>query len=458
MPRTVLSLINGLATAVILLAMSAGCERASEGKSGRPASPVSRIEVVYPERHTVRRSVGEPGELQAFETATIHARIPGYVKSWTVNIGTHVKKGQVIAELSVPELEADVEQKKAAIDQAVAKRKLAGAAVKVAEANVAGAEAKLTEVRAGIKRAEADLVRWQAEFRRVEQLFKDRAQTGSLLDETRNKLRSAEATRDEVSAQVACAEVTVIQARAALEQAHSDVGASAAAIQVARAEVRHAEALLGFARIEAPFDGIIIQRNVDTGDLTQPGADRPPLFVIARSDVVTIWVAIPEVFAPAVNPGDRAEVKLQAIPGQAIEGKVTRISWALDPKVRTLRAEIDIPNPEAKLQPGLYANAIIIAEEHSDVLTLPVTSILSEQGRDYCVAVVDGKAVRRPIQIGLSDGSRTEVMSGINAGEAVIKANAASLADGQPVQAIEPPSPWPAPPGPARKAASAIRP
>lgn len=465
MPRTALALINGVATAAILLATAAGCEPAPESKGGQAVSPVTRVETVHPERHTIRRSVSEPGELQAFETAAIHARIPGYVRSWTVNIGDRVRKGQVIAELSVPELEADVQQKKAAVDQAIAKHKLAGAAVKVAEANVAGAQARLTEVRAGTRRAEADVVRWEAEFQRVGQLFKDRAQTGSLLDETRNKLHSAEATRDEVTAQIASAEVAVIQARAALEQAHSDVGASAAAIEVARAEARHAEALLGFARIEAPFDGIIIQRNVDTGDLTQPGADQRPLFIVARSDVVTIWVAIPEIFAPAVNPGDRAEVKLQAIPGQIIEGKVTRISWALDPKVRTLRAEIDIPNPEAKLQPGLYANATIIAEEHPDVLTLPIPAVVSEQGKDYCVVVVDGKAVHRPIRIGISDGTRTEVVSGIVGGEAIVKANAASLADGQPVQAIEPASPSLAPasapsptPGGAGKPAGAARP
>jgi RND family efflux transporter MFP subunit len=444
MPRTALFLVNGLATAVILLAMASGCEYASEGKGGQAATPVTRVEVVHLERHTVRRSVGEPGELQAFETATIHARIPGYVKAWNVNIGAHVKKGQLLAELSVPEVEADVQQKKAAVEQSLATHKLAGAAVKVAEANVAGAEAKLKEVRAGIKRADADLVRWQAEYQRVEQLFQARAQTGSLLDETRNKLRASEATRDEVAAQIATAEVAVIQAAAAREQAHSEVGAAAAAIEVAKADSRHADALLGFARIEAPFDGIVIQRNVDTGDLTQPGADQPPLFIIARSDIVTLWVAIPEFFAPAVNPGDRAEVKLQAVSGPTIQGEVTRTSWALDPKVRTLRAEIDIPNPEAKLQPGLYANVTVIAEEHPNVLTLPATAVVTEQGKDYCVVVVDGKVALRPTRVGLSDGTRTEVVSGIKEGEAVVKANAASLADGQPVQVVEPASP-PAP-------------
>jgi multidrug efflux pump subunit AcrA (membrane-fusion protein) len=428
---------------MILFVLAAGCEHSSEGKGGHgpAAAPVARVEVVRPERRTVRRSVGEPGELQAFETTAIHAKISGYVKSWTVNIGAAVKKGQVLAELSVPELEADVQQKEAAVKQAVAKHKLAEAALRVAEANVKGAEAKLAEVRAGIKRAEADLVRWQAEYKRVEQLFQEQAQTGSLLDETRSKLRAAEATREEVRAQVATAEVAVAQAGAARDQAQAELGAGAAAIDVAREEARRAEALLGYARIEAPFDGIVTQRNVDIGDLTQPGADQPPLFVIARSDIVTVWLAVPEVFAPAVNPGDRALVELQALKDHTIEGKVSRISWALDPKVRTLRVEIDIPNPGAKLQPGLYAYATVIAEEHPDVLTVPATAVVSEQGKDYCVAVVNGKAVRRPIQAGLSDGTWTEVVSGLQGDEAVVKANAASLTDGQPVELIAPETP-----------------
>jgi RND family efflux transporter MFP subunit len=441
MRRAAVSSASCLATAVILLGPAAGCEQSREDQGRQSASSLTRVEVVRPERHTVRRSVSEPGEIQAFETTAIHARVPGYVKSWNVNIGANVKKGQLLAELSVPELEADVQLKKAAVEQAVAKHKLAGAAVKVADANVAGAEAKLTEVRAGTKRADADLVRWQAEYQRVEQLFKARAQTGSLLDETRNKLHASEATRDEVSAQIVSAEVAVTQAGAARDQAHSDLGAAAAAIEVAKADARHAEALFGYSRIAAPFDGIVIQRNVDTGELTQPGADQPPLFIIARSDIVTIWVAIPEIFAPAVNPGDRAEIKLQAMPGPTIEGKVTRISWALDPKVRTLRAEIDIPNLDAKLQPGLYANATVIADEHPDVLTLPATAVVNEQGKDYCAAVVDGTVARRPIRVGLSDGSRIEVVSGIKADEAVVKANAAALVDGQRVQVVEPASP-----------------
>jgi HlyD family secretion protein len=344
----------------------------------------------------------------------------------------------VLAELSVPEVEADVRQKNAMVEQAIAKHRQFQAAIKVAEANVAGAEANLTEMRAGIKRVDADLVRWQAEYNRVERLFHERAQTGSLVDETRNKLRASEATRDEVRAHVTTAEVAVIQSRAARDQADSDLGAAAAAIEVAKEDVRHAESLLGFARIEAPFDGIVTLRNVNTGDLTKPGADQPPLFIVARSDIVTIRVNVPEAFATAVNPGDRALVRLPEMKDKTREGNVSRHSWALDPKTRTIRVEIDIPNPGGTLLPGLYAYATLIVEEHPNVLTVPATAVVNEKDTSYCVAVVDGRAVHRPIVLGLSDGTLVEVVTGLDGSESVVKANAASLTDGQPIAVAEP--------------------
>jgi RND family efflux transporter MFP subunit len=396
---------------------------------------VRSVEIVRPERQTIVRSVGEPGELEAFETTEIHANIVGYVKNWTVNIGTAVKKGQVLAELSVPELDAEIRQKQASVEQAIAKRKQAEAAVRVAEANVKGAEAKLTESRAATKRVAADLARWQAEFRRVEELYRARAQTGTLLDETRSKLQSSEAASEETAAQIASAEVALVQSLAAVDSTRADVVSADAAIDVARADEGTVRARLAYTKIEAPFDGIITLRNVDTGHLTQPGADKPPLFIVARSDIMTIRVNVPEAFASEVNPGDRATIKLQELKGRTVEGKVSRISWALDPKTRTIRVEIDIPNPGAKLQPGLYAYATVTALERVNVLTLPLSAIVSEPGKDYCVVVSAGKAARRPIQTGLSDGTRIEVVSGLDGSEFAVKANVASLADGQPVEA-----------------------
>ena len=189
------------------------------------------------------------------------------------------------------------------------------------------------------------------------------------------------------------------------------------------------------------MNGIITQRNVDTGDLTRAGSDAEALFIVARSDVVTVRVNVPEGFAADVNPGDRALIKIQEMKGKTVEATVSRIAWALDPKTRTIRVEIDIPNPGGKLLPGLYAYATVIVEEHPNVLTVPTTAVITEKDETFCVIVAGGRATRRPIALGLRDGALAEVKSGLDEGEAVVKANVSSLTDGQPVEVVDPPHP-----------------
>lgn len=418
-----------------------GCERLLQGNA-RPVSArapsVTRVEVVHPERRTVRRVVSEPGQIQAFETTSIYAKISGHVANWAVNIGDRVKKGQVIAELSVPEMVAEVRQKEASVEQAIAKRKQADAAIKVAEAAVAAAEAKLVEVRAGVGRAESDVARWQAEFRRVEQLFRERAQTGSLRDETRNKLHSAESTAEEEKAQVKSADAALTQSRAALDQAKSDLVAANSAIEVDREDARRAAALLAYAKITAPFDGIIVKRNANTGELTKPSSDSAPLFVVARADVVTITTDVPESDAGEVNVGDRATIEVQGIKAKRLEATVTRTAWALDPKSRTLRIELDIPNPDPKLRPGLYVYVTLTSQEHKDVLAVPNTAVVKDKENTYCVVVQDGKARRKPVVLGLNDATHTEIASGLVADDRVVKAYASALVDGQPAEVVQP--------------------
>jgi RND family efflux transporter MFP subunit len=423
----------------VVLAAASGCESPSQGEANQAAGAiVTEVEVVHPQRHSVRRDVGVPGELTGFETTAIHAKIAGYVRSWTANIGDRVSKGQVLAELSVPEREAELKQKQAAIEEADAEHDQAKTAVEVAQAALASAEAKLSQVRAGIKRSEAELARWQLEAARVAQLAKERAVTGSLLDETQNKLHAAESALDEVRAQVKSSEAALTEARARLDHARSDVVAAAAAVDVAREDAHRVEALLGYSKIRAPYDGIVVRRRIDTGQLTEPGATTEPLFVVARSDLVTIAVDVPESYAVDINPGDPAEIKLQAMRGRIVEGKVSRISWALEPKSRTLRVEIDLPNRDGTLRPGLYVYATIVAEEHKNALTLPTTAVVKAKEGTYCIVVAGAKAVRRPVTLGLEDGTRSEVVSGLDPRDSVVKANSASLVEGQPLKVAQP--------------------
>ena len=222
----------GLAALVALATTTAGCGQATAVKADHTPGPaVTRVEVVKPERATIRRSTEQPGQIEAYEVTPIYAKVSGYVQKWNVDIGAKVKKGQVLAVLSVPELDAEAEQKLAMVEESEAKLAQAKASEEVAQANLAGAQAKLTEVQAGTKRADADLARWQAEFKRVEQLHNERALTGSLLDETRSKLQSSESSREEVYAQVKTAEVAVRQSQAMLDKARSDVTAAAATHQ-----------------------------------------------------------------------------------------------------------------------------------------------------------------------------------------------------------------------------------
>jgi len=258
------------------------------------------------------------------------------------------------------------------------------------------------------------------------------------LDETRSKLRVSEAGSEEVEDQVKTAEMAVLHARALLDKARADVTAAAASIQVARSDARHTQALRAFPTILAPYDGVVTHRNVDVGDLTQPGAQGPPLFTMAWDDLVRIIVSVPEMYAAAVNPGARALIRLQALDGKEVEGKVARTSWCLDPSNRTLRAEIDLPNPLGSLRPGPYAHAVITVDEHQNALSVPSTALVRQNARVFCVAVVAGQCVRKTVTPGLDDGTHAEILSGLQGDDVIVKAFATSLTHGQPVTVTEP--------------------
>ena len=429
----------GLAT---ILAHGCGhpaVEKAAKAQAAVPA-PATRVTAIKPTRETIRRTTEQPGQIEAAETTPIHARLAGYVEKVAVDIGDVVGKGQLLAVLRVPEVEADLKQKQAAVRQAEAERKQAVAAVGVAGAGVASARAKVEEIQSGMRRAEADATRWRAEFARVDQLGREKALTGSLVDETRSKLQAAEAGRDEVKAKVASAEASQAEAQASLDKARSDLDAAASHIEVTRFEAERAAAMEGYTRIVAPYAGVVTRRGIDTGHLTSAGPDSDPLFVVARSDTVTIAVGVPEIEAALVGTGDRASVRLQALEGRTFEGKVARTAWALDSSTRTLRTEIDLPNPDGTLRPGLYAYASIVSEEHKGVLTLPASAVFSAGGKSYCVAVQGGVARRKEIKTGLGDGKRVEVVSGLAPDDLVVETNPIALADGQPLARNEPPA------------------
>ena len=232
------------------------------------------------------------------------------------DIGDHVSKNQLLAVIDDPELRQQLERAHAAVQQN-------RAALEVSKRRLVGLQ--------------ADLVLQQVTLRRKEQLSSRKAASQQHLDEQRGK--------EGVS-------------RANVEAGEADINLAEANLEAATADQRRLEALLQYTKIVAPYDGVITHRTINPGDLVQTGtANRPmaPLFTCQEIDKVRVFADVPETNAAAIRPGWMAEVRLFGPDGQTVRGSVTRVSAALDPTTRTMRIEIDLPNPDEKLLPGMYA-------------------------------------------------------------------------------------------------------
>ncbi len=216
---------------------------------------------------------------------------------------------------------------------------------------------------------------------------------------------------------------------------------------------------MGYLTLPAPFDGVIVARNANTfdfvlptmGDPTAnerspnlaPGGMAAPIYVVDRTDIVRIFVDIPEQDANYVKAGTKATVLAKGYRDEPIPGTVTRTSWALNVKSRTLRAEIDLPNPKSQLLPGMYAYAKVIIE-HPGARALPLSALTHTGDKTFCWKYEDGHAVRTEVQTGISDGTWIEVTNcqlpsaadgadpwaPINGSEKVILGDLSILADG----------------------------
>lgn len=362
-----------------LVTMSAGCDKPTTATPSPQAAKDERVvpvTTVQPEKKTLRRVMDQPGAIEAFEETPLFARIPGYVQKVYVDIGDRVQgprvdakgkqlqPGQVLAELSVPEMEEELRQKQALVVQAEAEVEQTQGTLEAAEANVDTAKAMIREAEAARARAQATYDRWESEYKRMEGLFERKVIDAQTLDEARHQFKSSDAARKEVEAKVHSAQATARESEAKRNKARADIKAARARVGVAQAEAARLDALLQYGKIRAPFDGIVTRRNIHTGHFLQPasGSNAQPLFVVAQTDLVRVFVDVPESDALMVTIGMPARIRVQTIKDQDFKGKVTRTAWSLEPRSRTLRTEIDLPNPEGKLRPGMYAYVTLTVE------------------------------------------------------------------------------------------------
>ena len=421
----------------------AGCSAAvAQPKTGAQAGGVNAkrgtLEVVsvgQPARKTLALTTTQPARIEALEQTPIYSKFTAYVGEVLVDYGDKVAKNQALIKLLAPELDAAVAQRLALLEKAKAQLAQAQAGEKAAQAAIATAESKIAQTKAGIDRAQSDLNRWRSEHSRIAELANSGSINRQLLDETQQKLGTAEASLREATAAMDAAKAGVTQAQAEAAKATSDVAAAKAEVQVAEANVTQVRAEHSYLTITAPFDGVVTHRHVDPGHFVQPaGASAVPLLVIARSDKMRVFVAVPESDAVYVDVDDTVTIAAQSLRGKEIQGKVTRTGFALDVASRSLDTIIDIDNAEGRLRPGLYAVAKITLQEQKDVLTLPATAVVRQGNEAFCYRFTNGKGTKTPIQLGIKVGDEFEIVSGLAELDRVILNKASSLKDGQAVE------------------------
>jgi len=374
------------------------------------------------------------------------ANLPGYVKRLTKDLGDPVAAGEVLAVLEIPELERETEAKAAAVAVADAEVEQARSSVAVAAGMVASAEATVLEVKAGQSRVQADYERWESEAKRIETMVSQKVIDAQTLDETRKQFRSAAAGRDELAAKVNSAQMMVRESAARQRRAEADVKASEARRLVADAEAKRVAALLDYCQIKAPYAGVVTGRYVHTGHFLQPGANRAEtLFTVARLDTVRVFVEVPEAAAAQANPGAKVTVRFPALGGVEVAGTVTRTAGVLNADTRTLRTEIDLPNPGGRLRPGSYA-VVRLAAATADALVVPPSAVLFADETAYVYAVAGGRAVKMRVQVGRTAPEGIQLLgwkrAAVNAGDftpvqetdTVVTSNLGSVTDGQAVE------------------------
>ncbi|MCA9054018.1 MAG: efflux RND transporter periplasmic adaptor subunit, partial [Planctomycetaceae bacterium] len=276
-------------------------------------------------------------------------------------------------------------------------------------------------------------------FNRVQELVASRSVEGRLLDEARKRLDSAKASKASAESAVVSAEAAVRVAQAKSTAAKALQTTAIAETNVARKQLEEVDELIKYATLTAPFAGVVTERNVDLGDLvrnTQSGAGGAPLFTVAQVDTVRVRVSLPEGDAPWCQAGDRVALQFKSLGGTSIEGQVARVAKSLESSTRTMLAEIDLPNSDGRLLPGMYGEATIFLEEHADVLTLPASAVrYNETGKAFLYVVGASNAIQIvDITTGLDDGKLIEITGGLDAQTRVVDAMIGRLQPGQKVQ------------------------
>jgi RND family efflux transporter MFP subunit len=330
------------------------------------------------------KALGLPATIEPLEQTTIYPRADGYVRSWAVDMGDHVKEGQELAQIETPEIDQQLLQAQAQLAQGDAA---------VVDANTTRDLAKIEADRYAALAAQS--LASQQDFERKK----------SDLASAEAKVKVAEAQRNAYAA-----------------------------------NVRRLQQLAAYARVTAPFDGVIVERRVERGALLTAGTGTP-LYKVARMDPVRVMVSAPQTVATSIKLGQKVAITVREYPGRTFTGEVAHVAGALDEGSRTLRVEIRVPNGDGALLAGMYVRTeLSIATPHT-VYTVPANAIMNGEGGTRVASILpDGTIKFLKVVVEDDDGTAVSIASGLAGDERVVLNGSAALKDGMLVNATEAPT------------------
>jgi multidrug efflux pump subunit AcrA (membrane-fusion protein) len=323
------------------------------------------------DRATVAQHLQTNATLGAFEEADLFAKVSGYLSEVRVDIGDHVKAGQVLAVIDVPEMKQELAEAKAQLE---------------------ARKSSLESARRQLDHNKADVALQNA-------LAKDREQLG----EGRGFISDRTLDQVHVNAEIAKADLGVAEA-------NRDLAANQ--VDVAAATVEKIKTLLAYTQIVAPFDGVVARRQVSRGDLVQAATatrttpSAGSLFTVQRIDTIRVFCDVPENDVPQLHVGDPTIVRPPGFDGKPCIGKVTRFSQRLDPETRNMRTEIDLANPNERFYPGTYAVVSLEMNRRPDALSVPAAAVGSDADGNFVYTIADNRITRLAVKTGLTDNGR----------------------------------------------------
>ena len=343
------------------------------------------------------RQITLSSELVPFQEIDVYAKESGFVKKLLVDYGTHVKAGQVMAVLEIPELEAQLQEDQAEIRNAANQ----------------------------VTRAQHELDRYQAQYKALHLQY--------------TRLNSVFESQPGIVAQQ---EVDDAQGKDMAASSQADAGQAAveatqSQLSVARAKLTRDQSLFDYSRITAPFSGIVTERYANLGTLVQAGTGSStqamPIVKLSQDDLFRLVIPVPEAYVRYIRVNDPVDVRVPSL-NRTFPGKVARFSVDVQADTRTMHTEVDVLNPQRVLLPGLYAEAELHLDRKDNIPCVPVQA-LSHRGDKTTVLVVnaDGILEQRPVEIGLETSSDAEIVSGLNEGEQVVVSDRSGLKAGQKV-------------------------